>query len=69
MFHRSKLFIVLSVILLSACDGSVRREGPPAPAWLQVVRADTERNRLWVLEPEALSLHDNISGRRCGASR
>jgi len=64
MFHRSKLFIVLSVILLSACDGSVRREGPPAPAWLQVVRADTERNRLWVLEPEALSLHDNISGRR-----
>ena len=51
-------------LLLSACDGSVRREGPPAPAWLHVVRADAERNRLWVLEPEALSLHDNISGRR-----
>ena len=51
-------------LLLSACDGSVRREGPPAPAWLHVVRVDAERNRLWVLEPETLSLHDNISGRR-----
>ena len=51
-------------LLFSACDGSVRREGPPAPGWLHVVRADAERNRLWVLEPEALSLHDNINGRR-----
>jgi hypothetical protein len=56
--------MVLSAILLSGCDGSVRREGPPATAWLHIARADLERNRLWVLEPEALSLHDNLNGRR-----
>jgi hypothetical protein len=50
-------------LFLSACDGSVRRQGVPETK-LQVVRADAERNRLWVLEPEALSLYDNTNGRR-----
>jgi hypothetical protein len=63
MSCRTRLLVVLSAILLSACDGSVRREGPPPTAWLHVARADVERNRLWVLEPEALSLHDNTNGR------
>jgi hypothetical protein len=62
MSQRSKLFLCL-LVLLSACDGSVRREGPPAVN-LQVVRADAERNRLWVLEPESLTLYDNLNGRR-----
>ena len=63
MSQRSKLLICL-LVLLSACDGSVRREGPPAAAWLHVARADPERNRLWVLEPESLTLYDNLNGRR-----
>lgn len=50
-------------LLLSACDGSVRREGL-AQAQLQVVRADAARNRLWILDPDALTLYDNTNGRR-----
>lgn len=49
--------------MLFGCDGSVRREGRPAVN-LQVVRADAERNRLWVLDPDALTLYDNTNGRR-----
>jgi hypothetical protein len=56
--------VVLAAAMLPACDGSLRREGPPAGARLQILRADVERNRLWVLEREAISLHDNTSGRR-----
>lgn len=56
--------LVLTAVMLSACDGSVRREGPAQKPWLHVARADTERNRLWVLEPDALSLYDNTNGRR-----
>jgi hypothetical protein len=55
--------IVITAAMLCACDGSVRREGLPAIDF-QVVRADTARNRLWVLDTTGLALHDNISGRR-----
>jgi hypothetical protein len=64
MSFRFRFIIAALSLSLFACDGSVRREGPPPKPWLHVVRADAERNRLWVLEPEALSLHDNINGRR-----
>ena len=67
MSTRSNLFITAAALaatqLLSSCDGSVRREGRIEPP-LQLVRADAERNRLWVLEPEALTLYDNTNGRR-----
>jgi len=60
-----RISVVLAAALLPACDGSVRREGQaPAEAKLQVLRTDAGRNRLWVLEREAISLHDNTSGRR-----
>ena len=68
MFTRSNLFISAAALaattLLSSCDGSVRREGPPTAEQQQVSRIDAERNRLWVLEPEALTLYDNTNGRR-----
>lgn len=48
---------------LAACDGSARREGVPQ-AKLEIVRVDAQRNRLWVLDPEALTLYDNLNGRR-----
>jgi len=50
-------------LLLSACDGSVRREGLPK-AELQVVRADAAGNRLWVLDQDAVTVYDNTNGRR-----
>jgi len=49
--------------MLSACDGSLRRERPAA-AKLEVVRADPARNRLWVLDLEVISVYDNTNGRR-----
>lgn len=55
--------MVMTAAVLSACDGSVRREGPPVVD-LQIVRADPARNRLWVLDPSGLTLHDGLSGRR-----
>jgi hypothetical protein len=67
MLQRIKLFTPIAalalVMSLSACDGSVRREGPPAVD-LQVVRVDAARNRLWVLDPTGLTLYDNLNGRR-----
>ena len=57
------LSAMAAVTLLAACDGSVRREGV-SQGKLEIVRADAERNRLWVLDPEALTLYDNINGRR-----
>ena len=53
---------VMAATMLWACDGSVRREGPPVVD-LQVVRADPARNRFWVLEASGLTLHDSVSGR------
>lgn len=67
MSKQSKLFTIAAALaatnLLSACDGSVRREGRVEPL-LQVVRTDAARNRLWVLDQEALTLYDNLNGRR-----
>ncbi len=67
MSTRSKLFntaaALAASILLAACDGSVRREGPPK-AELQVLRADAAGNRLWVLDQDALTVYDNTNGRR-----
>lgn len=67
MFTRSNLFISAAALagttLLSACDGSVRREGPPK-AELQVLRADAAGNRLWVLDEDAVTVYDNTNGRR-----
>lgn len=61
---KSHAVALIALTMLAGCDGSVRRAGPPAKGWLHVARADTERNRLWVLEPGVLSLHDNTNGRR-----
>ena len=55
--------IVMTAAMLWACDGSVRREGP-AVVDFQIVRADAERNRLWVLEPDAVTLYDITNARR-----
>jgi len=55
--------IVMTAAVLWACDGSVRREGRPVVD-LQIVRADAARNRLWVLDPSGLTLHDSLNGRR-----
>lgn len=55
--------VVMTAAMLSACDGSLRREGP-AVLDLQIVRADPARNRLWVLDPSGLTLHDSLNGRR-----
>jgi len=55
--------LAASTFILGACDGSVRREGV-AQGKLEIVRADAQRNRLWVLDREALTLYDNLNGRR-----
>jgi hypothetical protein len=64
---KSKLFLAAAALaatsLLSGCDGSVRREGRVEPL-LQIIRTDAERNRLWVLDQESLTLYDNLNGRR-----
>lgn len=52
-----------ATILLSGCDGSVRRTGPTVEL-LEVVRADTKGNRRWVLNQDSLSAYDNVSRRR-----
>jgi hypothetical protein len=57
------LTTLAAAMFLTACDGSVRREGV-AQGKLEIVRADAQRNRLWVLDSEALTLYDNLNGRR-----
>jgi hypothetical protein len=52
-----------AAILLAACDGSVRRVGPPEVG-LEVVRVDLAHNRRWVLREHALTVYDNLNGRR-----
>lgn len=67
MSKQSKLFpftaAFFAAALLTACDGSVRREGPPV-AELHVQRVDAARNRLWVLEQDAVTVYDSTNGRR-----
>lgn len=67
MYQATKLFTAAAALaatsLLSACDGSVRREGPSAEL-LEVIRADTQGNRRWVLNQDSLSVYDHVSRRR-----
>jgi hypothetical protein len=67
MFRRFALLasavLFASSILISGCDGSVRREGPPK-AELEVVRVDLAHNRRWVLGKDALTVYDHMNGRR-----
>lgn len=67
MTQALRLFITAAALatssLLSGCDGSVRREGP-ATELLEVVRADTQGNRRWVLNQDSLNVYDNVSRRR-----
>ena len=66
MSTRSKLFTtgaaLAASIMLCACDGSVRREGPVEPL-LRITRTDAERNRLWALDEKALTLYDKLNRR------
>lgn len=52
-----------AAVLLAACDGSVRREGPPEIG-LEVVRVDLAHNRRWVLREHSLTVYDHMNGRR-----
>jgi hypothetical protein len=53
---------VMAAAMLCACDNSVRPAGPDAK--LQIVRVDSAQNRLWVLDRDAVVVHDNTNGRR-----
>lgn len=57
------LSAVAAAMLLPACDGSVRREGPPEVG-LEIVRVDLAHNRRWVLRKDALTVYDHMNGRR-----
>lgn len=59
----SRVFLLSAILLMSACDGSVRREGPPQVE-LAIVRVDSAHNRRWVLETSALAVYDNLNHRR-----
>lgn len=59
----SKRLLALVFLLLCACDGSVRRDGPREVEF-QLVRVDAAHNRRWVLELDALTVYDNLGGRR-----
>jgi hypothetical protein len=64
MSIKKTLFAAMAAVVLnSGCDSRALQEGA-WPMYLQVVRADAEHNRLWVLERDALSVHDNTNGRR-----
>lgn len=55
--------VIVSTLALSACDGSVRREGPPEVGF-EIVRVDTAHNRRWVLREDALTVYDALNRRR-----
>ena len=61
--YRSPKLLLPFLLLLSACDGSVRREGPP-PIEFQLVRVDGTHNRRWVLEKDSLAVYDDLNRRR-----
>jgi hypothetical protein len=63
MYRQFAVGLAGALTLLAACDGSVRREGPPEIEF-QLVRIDAERNRRWVLELDAVTVYDNLNGRR-----
>ncbi len=63
MFGRFALAVIVSSLVVSGCDGSVRREGPPQVG-LEIVRVDLAHNRRWVLREDALTVYDHMNGRR-----
>lgn len=68
MSTQFKLFPLIAVTVIAASmfavfDGSPRREDPAEPGF-EIIRTDAARNRLWVLDHEALELYDNTNGRR-----
>ena len=60
--------VVLAAAALTGCDASSppAREAVDAPPQVLRMRPDAERNRLWVLDHEAVSVYDNVSGRLLG---
>jgi hypothetical protein len=60
---QSMAVAVMAAVTLGACDSTLQREGQAEPT-LRVVRTDAARNRLWILEREALTLYDNTNGRQ-----
>jgi hypothetical protein len=63
MYRQLAVGFAGALTLLAACDGSVRRDGPPEIEF-QLVRVDAERNRRWVLELDAVTVYDNLNMRR-----
>lgn len=50
--------------MLVACDGMPERQSPEGLTFQVLrIREDPERNRLWLLDYEAVSIYDNTSGR------
>ncbi len=66
-FSRSQRIVVMfAAVMLAACDSDPQAAGAsPREDQLQVLRIqeDPERNRLWLLDPDAVSLYDNRSGK------
>jgi hypothetical protein len=66
-FSRSqRIVVMLAAAMLAACDGEpLAARASPQEDKLQVlrIREDPERNRLWLLDPNAVSLYDNRSGK------
>jgi len=58
------IVVVLLTALLIACDGMpARRSHEQAKYQVLRIQEDPQRNRLWLLDYEAVSLYDNTSGR------
>jgi len=66
-FSRSQRIVVMfAAAMLAACDSDPQAAGAsPREDQLQVLRIqeDPDRNRLWLLDPNAVSLYDNRSGK------
>ena len=68
MSTQFKLFTSIAATAIAASmfavsDGGLRREGL-VEAGFEIIRTDAARNRLWLLDHEALELYDNTNGRR-----
>lgn len=63
LIKKTVMAAIAAVVLSTGCDSRALQQGA-WPMYLQVVRADAEHNRLWVLERDGLSVHDNTNGRR-----
>jgi len=66
-FSRSqRIVVVFAAAMLAACDGDpLGARASPQEDQLQVmrIREDPERNRLWLLDHDAVSLYHNRSGK------